>query len=79
MTYVRENGGRLRNGVFAAVVALALGFGATQAFADPAAPGKAAFACNLSQCNTQCRANCLAGQICRGMCDPDLGCVCYNP
>ncbi|MBV9109128.1 MAG: hypothetical protein JO306_06965 [Gemmatimonadetes bacterium] len=79
MAYVTGISGRLRNGVFAAAVALALGFGATQAFAGTAAPGKAAFACSLSQCNTFCRSNCPPGQICRGMCDPDLGCVCYNP
>jgi hypothetical protein len=58
---------------FATVVAGALGFGATQAFAAPgAAPGKAN-SCVRSVCHSNCRAVC---PTCYGYCDPDLGCVC---
>lgn len=72
--------GGMRATLLGGAVALALAFGATQAAAgpSPAATG-AARACNLSTCNQACRASCPPGQICRGMCDPVDGCVCYNP
>lgn len=45
----------LRNGVFAAVVAASLGFGATQAFAEPRG-GAAAQVCGSGTvCNTWCQ------------------------
>lgn len=67
---------RLRNALFAACTAVALGFGATQAAASPAeqAP-RGERTCSLSQCSQYCRYQwCTPGFRCYGYCE---GGVCY--
>ena len=64
---------KVRNGVLAAAMLGALGFGASQALAAPAAAQKAA-ACTQQGCNARCQAQ--HGSFAAGFCDPDLGCIC---
>jgi hypothetical protein len=52
-------------GLFALATVSALGFGAAQAFAAPAA-GAQARACTSAQCNADCRARGYDGGICAG-------------
>lgn len=62
---------------FAALVAISLGFGGTQAIAAPGAP--AANSCTFLECRNYCRNEwCLPGRTCSSYCDPDYGCVCYE-
>ena len=68
---------RIRNAAFSLVTVLALGFGAAQAFAAPAArPAEAAFYCSPTSCNFNCKQRGAAGGFCE-----DLGgyqsCACY--
>ena len=64
---------KVRNGVLAASMLGALGFGAGQALAAPAAAQKAA-ACSQQGCNARCEAQ--FGPFASGFCDPQFGCVC---
>ena len=64
---------KVRNGLVAASLLGALGFGATQALATPAAPSKAAV-CSPGQCDKQCKAQ--FGPFASGFCDPFGGCSC---
>lgn len=59
--------------LFGAAVAAALGFGATQALAAPAADAGAQQVCNAQLCNRICQAIGTIG----GTCTPDGSCVCY--
>jgi hypothetical protein len=58
--------------LFALATASALGFGAAQAFAAPAAPAEAR-ACTNAQCNLDCRARGYDGGVCAG----SWGCACW--
>ena len=60
-----------RGGMFAAVMAAALGFGAAQAFASPGAAAQTERACSGGQCRSDCRARGYDG----GFCDQG-GCIC---
>ena len=55
---------RIRSGVFAAAMAAALGFGGAQAFASPGA-ATAERACDLAQCDANCRARGFTGGYCQ--------------
>lgn len=68
---MRAIGGRTRRGLFALAMAAALGFGAAQAFAAPAAAD--ARACTNAGCNTWCRSQGYDGGICAG----SFGCACW--
>jgi hypothetical protein len=63
---------RLRRGVFAAGVALSLGFGAGQAFAKPAPAVDDGPRCNPQTCDRLCK---LIGAF-SGTCTPGGGCAC---
>jgi hypothetical protein len=65
-------GRRTQRGLFALATAAALGFGAAQAFAAPAAPGARA-ACTTAQCNLDCRRMGYDGGVCAG----SWGCACW--
>ncbi|HEU4883868.1 MAG TPA: hypothetical protein VFT45_16530 [Longimicrobium sp.] len=62
---------RIRSGMFAAVMAAALGFGGAQAFASPGAAGDVERACSGGKCRSDCRAQGYDG----GFCDQG-GCIC---
>jgi hypothetical protein len=69
----------LRNGLFSALTAVALGFGATQAFAAPDAASAAKFACDNAadaRCNTWCQGRGYDA----GICNPIYvgGCQCFH-
>lgn len=55
-----------------AAIALALGYGATQAFASPAAQGEY---CRTAQERAECAIDCDAQGLV-GYCYQDVGCVC---
>ena len=57
---------RVRNAVFSLTTVLALGFGAAQAFAAPAAKpdAKAAFYCSAYSCNFDCQRRGALGGFC---------------
>lgn len=61
---------KIRNAVFGGAVAVALGFGATQVVAAPAAPDQQT--CNPKVCDNQCRGQ---GYM-RGSCGTDGICRC---
>jgi hypothetical protein len=61
----------MQRGMFAAMTAAALGFGAAQAFAAPAAGAAAERACSSGQCSRDCRRAGYDG----GFCDQG-GCIC---
>ena len=63
---------RTRRGLFALATAAVLGFGASQAFAAPAAAAEAR-ACTNAQCNLDCRARGYDGGVCAG----SWGCACW--
>jgi hypothetical protein len=66
----------LRNGLFAAVTATALGFGATQAFAVPSG-GATARACSTQQhawCDQWCRSRGFDGGECNPLYQGDCRC-----
>lgn len=63
---------------YAALVAGAMGFGGTQAFAAPGAAKAVVNSCTYNECRVQCREWCLPGRVCTGYCDPVEGCVCYE-
>jgi hypothetical protein len=64
---------KVRNGLVAASLVGALGFGATQALATPAEAAKAAV-CSPGQCDKQCKQQ--FGPFAAGYCDPFGGCSC---
>ena len=64
---------KVRNGVMAAALVGALGFGATQALATPAEPAKDS-ACSPGKCDKQCKEQ--FGPFAGGFCDPFGGCSC---
>ena len=61
-----------RKGLVTASVLGALGFGAMQVFARPAAADPPT--CNPAQCDKQCKAR--FGDFAAGYCDPFGGCSC---
>ena len=70
----------LQAAAFGAMVALALGFGASQAVADTGVPDPArAKACSWGTCVNFCKSSCTPKAKCHGYCDPVDGCVCYYP
>ena len=68
---MRAIGGRTRRGLFALAMTAALGFGAAQAFAAPAAAD--ARACTNAECNTWCKRLGNDGGFCAG----SFGCACW--
>jgi hypothetical protein len=62
---------RTQRSLFALASVAALGFGAAQAFAAPAAAD--ARACTTAQCNLDCRARGYDGGVCAG----SWGCACW--
>ncbi|HEX6748409.1 MAG TPA: hypothetical protein VF092_14020 [Longimicrobium sp.] len=57
---------RIHRGIFAAVLAGALGFGGARAFASTAAPAPASRACHPQGCNASCEAR--FGPFASGQC-----------
>jgi hypothetical protein len=64
---------RVRNGLAAASLLAALGFGGTQALARPAV-AQAPPTCNPAKCDKDCKAQ--FGPFAAGYCDPFGGCSC---
>jgi hypothetical protein len=72
MNHERRKLGRI---AFSAAIAVALGFGATEAFAGPTEATRAGPYCNLVDCNNYCISN---GSV-SGECHATLGCICREP
>ena len=67
---------RLRNGMFSGAILAVLTFGASQAFAAPAAE-KDARACSPTACRSYCVSTCPPGSgSCFGYCEDDGHCQC---
>jgi hypothetical protein len=71
MNYGRRKLGRI---AFSAAVAVALGFGATEAFAGPAEPTRAGPYCDLAACDSYCRS--IGAE--NGFCSATRGCLCLH-